>query len=305
MRLPTGSIVGLGSAGWDGVPVNLGSAPDSRVQTVLELGDVGELRVTLRRARPDEEGRSPFLAARAKLGLPPTPPPEQRPGRSLWVLHGNYPQVRECEGLPAGPGLNPNLYPATALREDDAAIILPPHATEVRCSVHLAGVIGPEPIYNVTAEKALAAISHVAPLISLRDTSLADPIREPTPYEWRATCFLGRCGEGFFRLGPLTPLSNSAELPKLTMKLAVAGVGRAEYRADNYVNGLADMARLVSRLTTLLPGDVLSLGTAGPELRIPADVRPGPVEVATSWGAAMKLSFDDQRDPAAREKDFR
>jgi 2-keto-4-pentenoate hydratase/2-oxohepta-3-ene-1,7-dioic acid hydratase in catechol pathway len=89
------------------------------------------------------------------------------------------------------------------------------------------------------------------------------------------------------------------------MKLAISGVGQAEYATADYFKGLADMLCLISRFATLLPGDILSLGTAGTELRIPADVRPNSIEVATSWGAAMKMPFEDQRDPAAREKEQR
>ena len=64
---------------------------------------------------------------------------------------------------------------------------------------------------------------------------------------------------------------------------------------------------MISRTITLFPGDVVSLGAAGAELVIPSDAKiekadtsekngNGILSINASWGATMRLTFDDQRD---------
>ena len=313
MTLPTGSIVGLGAAGWDGVPLPSLEEPGASIEMAVELQGVGALRTTVRRQAEDEVKESPFIKNITALGLDPATALKKRPGRSLWVLRGNNP-----ESDPGAPvtGLNPILFPSTALREDANPIILPPHSTHICLSVQVAGIVGPGFLYefgrdgqDITVEECMESICL---LLVVRDTSLIEAIKDPFPYEMRAAYFLSCCGDGFFRLGDPVPFKNIEALSAQTLTLSLPGVGNNDYRVADYRFGFSEMLAMISRTITLFPGDVVSLGAAGFELEIPSDYKIEKVEneydtgngilsVNASWGAAMRFTFDDQRDSRYRE----
>ena len=305
MGLPTGSVIGLGSAGWDGIPLNLPAGSEATVQMEVELEDVGTMALSLRRQGPHPSDASPFLDSRAAMGLTPIPAPSDRPGPALWVLQGNYPEVQECEGTPVGREMNPLQYPPASLAEARAPVVLPPHATTIWCSLQLAGVIGSRPVYRAEASRALEHVDRIVVMVAFRDASLGEAIRQPTAYESRAARFLGRCGDGFHRLGPGAPPGALGDLAGLTMSLSLDGGPRRTCRTANYLHRLEEMLAMVSRTTTLLPGDVLSLGPAGPELPITPDLRPASIAVDASWGASLTLALEDQRNPALPREETR
>ena len=307
MRLPTGTILGLGAAGWDGVqppPVPEGDEP---IQVSVELQDVGTLRTEVKRMPSFEKGESPFIRSRKNLGLSPVPPLSERPGRSLWVLRGNNP-----ESEPDAPvtKMNPILYPSTSLREDRSPIVLPPHASSIRLAVHIAGIVGQKALYNTGVSRLGPAddsdtdgLDGICLLLSVRDMSLLEAVNDPTPYEARAAYLLGSSGEGFFRMGaPVTP-SSIGGLMNATLSASLPSVGKINVQTSGYRFGFSDMLAMVTRTITLLPGDILSLGSAGTELEVPADCKlDGEVlEIGSSWGAKMSFTFQDERDTGARE----
>ncbi len=308
MTLPTGSIVGLGAAGWDGVHLPSMDEPGTAVEVAVELQGVGASRTTVRRQAVDEVNESPYIKNITAAGLDPTKAVQKRPGRSLWVQRGNNPE--SDPGLPV-TGLNPILFPTTALKEDASPIILPPHATSIRLSVQVAGIIGPGFIYGLGSDgrkiNEEECIERICLLVSVRDTSLIDAIKDPFPYEMRAAYFFSSCADGFFRLGDPLPYKNIEDLSAQTIKMSLPGIGEHNYSIADYRFGFSEMLAMISRTITLFPGDVLSLGAAGAELAIPADTKiekadtsdkngNGILSVNASWGATMRLTFDDQRD---------
>jgi len=299
MRLRTGTVIGLGSAGWDGVPLRVPKTEGKTVGVSIDLSDAGTLHVQMRRMGRGNEKVSPFTVWRKSMSLNPVPPLRERPGRSFWVMRGNYRDCEVCEGVSLKMGMTPLCYPSQALGEGNEPLRLPPHAGLVQCSVQLAGVIGPDPVYRATAEQALSSLSHIVPVLGLRDTSLKEAIDQPNAYEQRAAYFLGCCGDGFFRMGPSVSLKAVGDLDEQTLSLRIPGIGEATYSTGDYLHSLAPMIAMISRLTTLLPGDVLSLGVAGPELAIPSETRAHSVEVSCSWADSFSVPIDDQRVSAS------
>ena len=303
MTLSTGAIISLGAAGWDGSPTELAKPAGSRRTIEVEIERIGKLRTPLHRV--DEVRESPAVARLRALGLP-----EHRPagcGPAVWVLRSAYRESDVVEGIGTDIGMCPNLYPPKSLADGSPALVIPPHATDIRCSVQLAAVIGEKPVYRATRENALDFVAGVAPVIAVRDTSLLDTINNPTAYEQRASYFLGCGGDGFIRIGATRPLSAAGELSRRRMRLAAAGIGEMEYSTANYRFGLAQMITMVSRIGTLMPGDVLSLGVAGRELTLPAD-RIGAarrLEASIEGLGEIVVTINDERDPARRDPEKR
>jgi 2-keto-4-pentenoate hydratase/2-oxohepta-3-ene-1,7-dioic acid hydratase in catechol pathway len=302
MTLPTGAVLGFGAAGWDALPTDLPAEAGSARVCDLELQDVGAMRQVARRMDPAQRDESPFLRGWRSRGIDPLAAGFERPGPAIWAMQGNYPEVQESEGRPPVRGLHPLLYPPGALGAEGTPIVLPPCAMTIKCSVQLAGIIGDKAAYHAEGPAALKCLSHVALLISIRDSSIYEALKEPSIYEWRAANWITRCGDGYFRLGPHIPLAQAGNLDDLTLSLELPGSPAVAYSTSRHFYGLERAITAITRLITLLPGDVVSLGPVGPELAIGPDTKATWIRARGSWGAQMELSFDDQRNPAAREK---
>ena len=88
-----------------------------------------------------------------------------------------------------------------------------------------------------------------------------------------------------------------------TLTVSLSGIGEFRNSTSDYGYGFSDMITMVTRTITLLPGDLLSLGSAGTELEVPAERKLEGVvlEIGSSWGAKMSFAFQDEREPGSRE----
>ena len=302
MTLPTGTAISLAAAGWDGSSADLPHAIGSRRSIEVEIEKLGKLRTTVRRVGAVTE--SPLIARLKSIGLPARRPPSVGP--AVWMLRSGYRESDVFDGIPVETGMCPHLYPPGSLADCVAPLVLPPHAADIRCSVQLAVVIG-KPVYRATPQNALDFVAGAAPILAVRDTSLSAALHSPTAYELRASYFLGCCGDGFFRLGATRPLREIADLSHTRMRLSAPGIGEMEYTTADYRFGFAEMITIVSRIGTLTPGDVLSLGVAGRELVLPA-ARIGEARKLVASVAGLDeivVSINDERDPAWRDPEPR
>ena len=296
MRLKTGTILGMGAAGWDGLSVAAPETPGDSCRVTLEEEDLGRLELTVRRRGAARESESPYVALRERSGLPVAPRPSERGGPSLWVLRGNYPEALEAEGIAPSTRMNPILYPPAALAGAETPLAVPPRARELRLSGQLAFIVGDAPVYRAAADDWRRWIGAVAPMLAFRDLSFEGLIPDATAYEKRAAYFLGGCGDGLFRLGAPTPAADWPDTPAPRWGLVAQAREARPCSADRYLRGIGDMLAFVTLAATLLPGDVLSLGAPGPELAIPADARLDSVRLTTTWGVGIDLRVVDERE---------
>jgi len=302
LTLPTGTVLGLGAAGWDGCPGDLPDECGALRRLTVEIEGLGALNTTIRRTEAPAEG--PALAARRAVGLPAARP--SWAPRAVWVARGAHVTCEEAEGVPRATGLSPLLYPAGVLAESGQPLVLPPHATDIHLTVHLAAVIGPEPAYRVPRDRASAYIAGVVPILGVRDASLAEPLRCPTAYELRAAWLLGGSGDGFLCMGPSWPADEAEGLASATAVLRAEGVGEAGFDFSGYRFSPAEMVEMISRAGALMPGDVLSLGQAGCSLVLPRDRRaPSVVELILDGKPLLRVPVLDERDPGARDAELR
>jgi len=271
MTLRTGSIIGLGSAGWDGQHSALGAAEGSIESAAFEIEDFGRYYMHLTRTGVhDLQRKSPLIADRVSLGLPAMPSEQERSTRALWMARGNGKDAGTIDNVPEGVGMCPFLMPWSAMGDDHSPIVIPPHATHVDVAVQLAVVMGDEAAYNVPVSDAMKYVRGFAVMLAMRDRSLVELLPAATDYEARPAYLAGHYADGFFRIGPTMPIAG-IDWRKLRMRVFDDRGREAICGAADYRFGFAHMIAMVSRTITLLPGDVLSLGRAGDVLTLASD----------------------------------
>jgi 2-keto-4-pentenoate hydratase/2-oxohepta-3-ene-1,7-dioic acid hydratase in catechol pathway len=149
------------------------------------------------------------------------------------------------------------LKPSTAVIGPGAPIVIPPEATEVHHEAELAIVIGTVS-RRVAAEDASA---HILGYTAANDVSARN--LQAKDGQWSRA-------KGFDTFCPLGPAVETELDPAgLMITCAVNGELRQEGSTDDMVFGVGEILAFVSRVMTLLPGDVILTGT-------PAGV--GPIE---------------------------
>ena len=141
------------------------------------------------------------------------------------------------------------LKPATAVIGPEAPVVLPPEAEEVHHEAELAVVVG-RVAHRVAAEDAGAFILGytVANDVSARDLQKRDG-------QW------GRA-KGFDTFCPLGPaIETEVDPGDLAISCSVNGEIRQQATTADMVFGVAELFSFISRVMTLLPGDVILTGT--------------------------------------------
>jgi 2-keto-4-pentenoate hydratase/2-oxohepta-3-ene-1,7-dioic acid hydratase in catechol pathway len=147
------------------------------------------------------------------------------------------------------------LKPSTSVIGPDDAIRIPPGSTNVHHEVELAVVIGARGARNVTEEQAMAAVFGytVGNDVSERDMQKSDG-------QWtRAKGF-----DSFCPLGPWIETDLVAlglDPADLEITCTVDGEPRQKSRTNQLMFGLPTLISYISRVMTLLPGDVILTGT--------------------------------------------
>lgn len=147
------------------------------------------------------------------------------------------------------------LKPSTSVIGPGDAIRIPPGSTNVHHEVELAVVIGARGARNVTEEQALSSVFGytIGNDVSERDMQKADG-------QWaRAKGF-----DSFCPLGPWIETDLGAlglDPGDLEISCSVDGEPRQKGRTSQLIFGLPTLISYISKVMTLLPGDVVLTGT--------------------------------------------
>lgn len=141
------------------------------------------------------------------------------------------------------------LKPATAVIGPEAAIVIPPEATEVHHEAELGVVVG-RVSHKVAAEDAGA---HILGYTAANDVSARN--LQAKDGQWTRA-------KGFDTFCPLGPAIET-ELDPAGIRVAclVNGTLRQEGSTDDMVFGVGEIFEFVTRVMTMLPGDVILTGT--------------------------------------------
>ncbi|MGO3191252.1 MAG: fumarylacetoacetate hydrolase family protein [Microbacterium sp.] len=261
--LHPGDIIHFGTMGVDGLPLRPKelpvAAPDSEIERVGRL-----VNPAIVRHRPLPAAEHPSPAVREAQTAPLADPGDWSPKRCrhLYVLFGEH-DDDELEALPTPRFL---LAPGASVAAA-GEVTVPARATDLVLSVELAAVVG-----RVTGGAANEgfdrdALLGFAPMIALADQSFAQAVVEPARSGERgAPAMYARWADGFNVLGPI---SSGRRWRERAMVLTADGA-RAETSTSGYTRAPEDVLAAIAAMTTLFPGDVVTLGAAA-RIRIPRD----------------------------------
>jgi 2-keto-4-pentenoate hydratase/2-oxohepta-3-ene-1,7-dioic acid hydratase in catechol pathway len=179
--------------------------------------------------------------------LPPVPNPQK-----IVCIGLNYADHAEEAGIEAPPV--PTFFAkfANALVPDGATVAIPEATKRLDYEAEVAFVIG-RPAREVDAAEAL---DHVAGYTLLNDLSARD-LQFQTP-QW----IPGKVFDGSAPCGPALVTADEAGDPAaIGIALDLNGERMQESGTEHLIFGVADLVAHLSRLMTLVPGDIVSTGT--------------------------------------------
>ena len=161
----------------------------------------------------------------------------------------NYAEHAEERGNPVPDEPVIFIKPSTSVIGPGGAIVLPSEATEVHHEAELGVVVG-KVSHRVAAED---AASHILGYTAGNDVTARDLQKRDGQWS-RAKGF-----DSFCPLGPA--IETELDPAGLRVSCEVNGELRQEGSTDDMVFGVAEIFEFVSRVMTLLPGDVILTGT--------------------------------------------
>ena len=214
------------------------------------------------------------VAPGARL-LPPVPRPskmvysaqnypdhveEMRKARKFGFNDVDVDQERDFTGAKNGARPYMFLKAPSCLTGPYDDIVLPPEVDQMDWEVELAVVIG----RSATRTPAATAMDHVAGFMTTNDFSARNLLFRPDRERLRSDWFGGKSHDGFAPMGPvLVPAAFVPDHLDLRLRLSVNGVTRQDGNTGHLIFNPAEQIEFASRMTTLLPGDILATGTPG------------------------------------------
>ena len=277
MTLHPGDIIHLGTVGTDGVGVDLDYMKFEEGGSIgAYIEKCGTLAINV--VAPDcgidtrtpAEKERPIIPAAQDLidkGETEVDHFDIDKVRCMWTCFGNFETVEQEMGWKPTRSSSRMLNgPCGQLTDKSGTdLYVAPIATELELACEMAFVIrklGKE----ITKENAREYILGLAPVISVCDMSIYNGIVEPaTKQEAGIGLDYGRWGDGYQTIGEVKDVA----LAGRKMTLTVEGVGTIECSTDEYLVDEKRTLEYLSCATTMLPGDVVTLGRLGKTIRLP------------------------------------
>ncbi|KAG6452891.1 fumarylacetoacetate hydrolase domain-containing protein 2 [Manduca sexta] len=166
-----------------------------------------------------------------------------------------------------------NKFPSTVIGPNDAVKLRTDASQAVVCEVELTVVIGKK-ASRVEASK---AYDYVFGYTVAQDIGASDWEKNPN----MGQLLLGKAMDTFCPIGPWIVTADEVGDPqKLDIKCSVNGVQKQKSNTNQFIHKIPDVIARLSKVMTLLPGDVILTGTPGgvgvyrnpPEYLQPGDV---------------------------------
>ena len=213
---------------------------------VVEAGrSVKDLIAVSRLAEPPDAEEIPLSDVQL---LPPIPNPDK-----IICIGLNYRSHAEEAGLQ--PPETPTFFAKfrNALVADGVEVPLPEASSKVDYEAEVAFVVGPNPARNVSEDDAL---SYIAGYTLLNDLSARD-LQFSTP-QWMP----GKVFDGSAPCGPALVTPDEAGPPDaIAIELKLNGEVMQSTSTADLVHSIPSLLSHLSRLMTLVPGDIVSTGT--------------------------------------------
>ena len=308
MTLPAGTGFQFGAPGQDGVG-GFADAAQAHLKTcTMDMEHVGPLtnpiwcEDLLDSGRGKGEGYYGLISRHRGVAIDTAPKENETPfpykTHSIWSLgYNNHDAAQEPAFAPDHQRLY-EIFPQSTLSYGQA-IELPAIANEIEVSCELACVIGPRQLARVAEEEVPDYLAGITIMIGLRDNGLINELPLPTAHEIRHGTILGRWYDGFNAARPqLAPAEDLDSLGDRKMKITIDNIGQVTTQTSHYLQGFGQTLAFMCKEITFLPGDIISLGTAGKTLRIPADTKLLPDAAITAEIAGLgefSIGITDRR----------
>ena len=192
--------------------------------------------------------------------------------RTIWVVGYNDQETAEQPEFGPDHQRHYEICPPSTLSTGEP-VEIPPHGDRVELSCELAAVIGRRLVERVGPNEVIGLLEGFTIMVGMRDYGLYAELDAPTDRETMFSGYFGRWVDGFNATCPNLVPAGDVDIDDLEMRLSLDGIGQAVTRTSDYVFNFGRVISFLSNQITLLPGDVVSLGSAGERLIISPEVK--------------------------------
>ena len=163
-------------------------------------------------------------------------------------------------------------------------------------------VVGPETIFQAKQENVSAALLGQAIIVGVQDLGVAEGFPDdPVEGSWMFAYLMGSFGDGCHSVGPVAPSDSAGSLFKGAITLEIEGIGQVNAEVSDYACSPARLIQWVTMGITLLPADLVSLGSSKAVLDIPladGDVPERTLKASIGSLPPIETVLIDNRDAA-------
>lgn len=277
MTLYPGDVIHLGTVGTDGVAVDTDYMKFKNNGTIGSwIEKCGEIKghvycpEVLGDNRTEEQKKIPLCPTAQDFidkGMTEVDHFDIDNVKCMWTCFGNFEDVeRELGWKPTRVSTRMLNGPCGQLTDKSGTDLhLAPIATELEIACEIGFVIKKQG-KGITKENASEYVLGIAPILSVCDMSIYNKILMPaTPQEASIGLDYGRWGDGYQTIGEVKDIP--IEGRKLTLTV---GDQTVECNTDEYIIGIGRTLEYLSHATTMLAGDVITLGRLGKVIKVPA-----------------------------------
>ena len=276
--LQAGDVIHMGTMGYDGSPFLEQPLANDVIESEIER--VGILRNPVHyEGQPVEASRAPEARIHAvpdyrrhtTLAETINQPEDWTIEKThhFWMLFGNYRDADIKEGLLKRPYPRFLAAPDSALASSAHRIVRPERAKKLSLTCELACIID-RVLKHASEEEAERAILGYTPLAVVHDSSFADDIVEPASAQERhLPTVYARWADGFNVMGRPQRIR---EWRNRRCTIHLDGIGEVISNTDAYLFSAGAVIAYITRYITLMPGDVIALGSMGESISLPTEL---------------------------------
>jgi 2-keto-4-pentenoate hydratase/2-oxohepta-3-ene-1,7-dioic acid hydratase in catechol pathway len=191
--------------------------------------------------------------------------------RNYAAAYGNYKNVKEVQGIECADIGRYFWVPPSALGKEDLEEFTFEEGYDLEISIELAFVVS-RIAKEITEKDASNHILGFIPLLSLTNNRLRDALISPSLIREPAIVSLyKRWNDGCAIVSGKPTAITGNEEGSITLTLSVNGTQTLNLNTANYVHLSAHYMEIITKYSTLLPGDVISLGQLGETYILPAE----------------------------------
>lgn len=274
--LHPGDVIHFGTMGVDGLPIEAATVESSEpmVELDVEMERCGRLRnpVAVQNGEVDL-CKHPAWSVRQEALQGSDRAPNRRwsvdQARHFYTAFGNSRVDADDAGLPVLDQPRFLLGPSSSLGRPGSLVEVPARSTELVVSIELAVVIGELSLGSARGDLDRMVAGFI-PLLSFCDQSIQQEVVEPARAgEHNVPQIYGRWPDGFNVVGDWRTGQGPTRWWDRGMSMQIDGK-TVRTTTNDYIAGPGELIEMINAITTLFPGDVITLGRSSAKLSVAA-----------------------------------